>query len=792
MRRVGPGWWCLAAGLAVIVFLWWPVFLGQRTLLGGDILNQFIPWKTGSAPLAHNEAMSDPMSQFLPSLTLLRQDLASGQLPLWNPYSLNGTPLLANGTSAVLSPFTWLALPFQPDHGYSLAMLARFVVAATGMGFFVRQLGARSVSAAFAGVAYASSSFIVVWLGHPQSGVAALMPWAFACVERHLRSRSPRALAGLAVAVALQFFAGNEETSFHMGVFLAVWVVVRALVQPNGRIRRFLSLAGTGVLGAGLAGVQVIPFLAVLQGSTLAEDRVRGGAGLGFLAPSALASWLIPNGHGNPGIDQVTGRLPNFPESTAFIGVGALLLIVPGAILLWRVSRSAGLLLAGGLLFSVLTVYGVITPVVGHLPGFNASNNGRLTALACFCAAALAGCGLELLLRRRPLRLPRRAALAPLALAALGIAGLAICALILKRKGAGVDTLLGSIHGQIGFWAVVCALSLGAGACLFTAGMMGSVGPWVAGGFFTLALAEASLFAAPFQPRTAPSDNPPPSAAVDWLRARSGNDKLAAPGLAMFPNLSVRYGLYDTRGVDVLLNPRLRIFWRAADPQYDDSTLYTELHSPNQRWLAAAGVRWYLSESGNVLPQTRVRYRSALTAVAEVPDSRPFVFGVTSDSVSRVSSAAAAAAAMTQDPLGPVAVEGCCGPAATSVTAPTLQPVTIVRRDQAALKLHVVMPREGVVVVLQSFAPGWSAEVDGRAAPIQAADVLFQAVSVPAGSHDIALRYGSPTAVFGMWVSLVAVVLVGLLCVPAGWPARLLRTIPRRPRRGNKPDRGRG
>lgn len=770
------GWWCLAAGLVFVMVVWWPVLVGRRTLLGGDILYQFIPWADGSPHVPHNPILSDPVSQFVTALSLFRQDLASGQLPLWNPYTLNGTPLLGNGTSAILSPFTWMALPFQPDRGYSLAMLARFIVAGTGMAFFVRQLGARGVSAALAGVAYASSSWMVVWLGHPQSGVAAILPWAFGFAEVYLRNRSPRALAGLAVSVALQLFAGNEETSFHMGVFLALWVALRALSQPDSRFRRLVTLSAAGTLGAALAAVQLLPFLSGLQGSSLAEDRRRSGAGLGSLANSELASWLIPNGHGNPGIDQVIGRPPNYAESTAFIGVGALVLVVPGAWLLWRTARSVSILLTGGLLFAGLTVYGEITGVVGRLPGFDASNNARLTVLACFCGAALAGAGLERVLRS-PVRLPWRATVAPLAPAWACIAGLGACALVLKRNGAAVDHLFGPFHGQIGFWVVVLALSLGSAVLLFAAGMMGSARPWVAGGFLTLALAEALLFAAPFQPRTPPGDNPPKSAAMDWLHARIGNDKFAAPGLAVLPNLSERYGLYDTRGVDVLLNSRLRTFWREADPKYDDSVLYTQLITPGEEWLAAAGVRWYLTAPQASLPKTLMRYRSGPTAIAELPNSRPFAFGVATGSVIEAPNAAAAAAIMAREPLGPVVVEGCCGATSAPTSPPALQPVTVVSRDQGAMTLQVIMPHNGVVVLLQSYASGWSAQVDGNPVSIHPADVLFQAVSVSAGSHSITLRYRPASFVLGTTVSAVSLLIVAFLCAPEAWRARLSESV---------------
>src|SRR6266513_628124 len=120
-------------------------------------------------------------------------------------------PVLAG--EQVLIGFDLLALPFPPPTGLRLAMLATLLAARLGMAIFLRLLGARAPATVLGGVAYATSSFMVVWLGWPHSGVAAIMPWAFAAAEWYLSGGGRRAQAGLAAAVGLQFLAGHSETS---------------------------------------------------------------------------------------------------------------------------------------------------------------------------------------------------------------------------------------------------------------------------------------------------------------------------------------------------------------------------------------------------------------------------------------------------------------------------------------------------------------------------------------------------------------------------------------------------
>ena len=47
----------------------------------------------------------------------------------------------------------------------------------------------------------------------------------------------------------------------------------------------------------------------------------------------------------------------------------------------------------------------------------------------------------------------------------------------------------------------------------------------------------------------------------------------------------------------------------------------------------------------------------------------------------------------------------------------------------------------GMLVLHDTYYPGWVAEIDGRAAPILRADVLFRGVEMPAGRHRVVFRF---------------------------------------------------
>ncbi len=748
----------------VFAVLWRGVLFGHQGLIGGDILTGIPPWNTAVAHPPRNALVSDPVTQFVPWLTAVRDQWLAGRLPLWNPYAFGGAPLLANDQSAVFSPFTLLAMPFAPAHGYSLAMLLKLVVAGTGMGVFLRQLRVGHTSAIVAGVAYAGGSFMVVWLGHPQSAVAAIFPWAFACAELWLRTRRRTALLGLAAAVALQFLAGHAETTLDLGLLLGFYVVVRVLAAPD---RRWIALAGIALAaasGTAIAAVQLVPFIAELRASTLISDRSLTGAALAHLPASEMVSWLIPNAHGNPGIDGLTGAPPNYLESTGFVGVAALLLAGIGVV---HAARARGSVAAGlGIptLLAAGVVYGPLTPIAGHLPLLSSGSSPRMIAVVCFGVAALSGLGFEAVLEMGSVRLRwggRVLAWAPLCLGTVALTGVVVLGLVLAAQGGAVDGLLPSWNGYIGFWVLLAGLSLLGAASYTLAAASGRARTGAAAGLACLVVAEAAIFAGSFQPRVPLVDDPPPSAAMSWIQQHAAGYAVAGEALALIPNLATEYGVRDVRGVDITIDQRVRLFWSHADPGYDDHTYYTQLSRPGAAWLATAGVRYYVSSPRDVPVGASPVLQDPAFTVSQVAGARPFAFSATS--VSTATGPDDAATKLSTAPLGPVIVEN------GDATAPSGNAdVVVTRQAPGAIDLDVSASAPATVVVLQSYTPDWKATVDGVDTTVRPADVLFQSIVVAPGHHVVSLRYRPASVTVGWVTSIAGVVgLVALFAVPA-------------------------
>ncbi|MBL4688010.1 MAG: YfhO family protein [Nannocystaceae bacterium] len=80
------------------------------------------------------------------------------------------------------------------------------------------------------------------------------------------------------------------------------------------------------------------------------------------------------------------------------------------------------------------------------------------------------------------------------------------------------------------------------------------------------------------------------------------------------------------------------------------------------------------------------------------------------------------------------------------------------------LVLRIDAPRPGMLVVLEGYAPGWEATVDGDPTALVRANVIFRAVPVEAGVHQVVLSY-HPRGVVPLWwlwaMTCIALVLAG-------------------------------
>src|SRR5579859_1076729 len=128
---------------------------------------------------------NDLLYQFAPFRMYLKQQLAQGHFPLWNPYLYGGQPFFANPNSMMCYPLTYLTLIFPIPYDMSVFLFIHMLLAAAGMHFWLRSLRLSQAACRIGALLFASSGVFWWEIIHLQIVAAyALLPWLLGFIEK--------------------------------------------------------------------------------------------------------------------------------------------------------------------------------------------------------------------------------------------------------------------------------------------------------------------------------------------------------------------------------------------------------------------------------------------------------------------------------------------------------------------------------------------------------------------------------------------------------------------------------
>lgn len=371
-----------------------PYFLrGLVTYSSTYQVNHFAPWDAYSkfAGPVKNGAMPDVTSQIYPWKHLVIELWRNGAVPLWNPYSFSGTPLLANYQSAVFSPFNLLFFLFSFINAWSILVLLQPLLAGFFTYLFVRSLKRSKTASLISGLSFMFCGFITVWMDYATLGYAILfLPLALFAVEQYHIKRQTRFLFLLSLSIPLSFFSGHFQISIYFFLGVTGYILFKLLITKD--IREFLVLCLFTIFGLMVSMIQVLPsiefYLQSLRSGAFRKDEVIPW----FYLPTLIA----PDFFGSP----VTGNdwFGHYAEWNAYVGVIPLILAFYGILSKRNVRTFFFFILAT---ISILLAFN--TPVLGlmvasHMPVLSTSAASRIIVIFSFAFAVLASFGLDYLI----------------------------------------------------------------------------------------------------------------------------------------------------------------------------------------------------------------------------------------------------------------------------------------------------------------------------------------------------------------------------------------------------------
>jgi hypothetical protein len=785
----------LYALVALVLFS--PALIPGRTLSNSDQLRLQYPWKGTEPPLPARVSVppaesDDATTQFLPFL--IHASAHPFDPPLWNPHISNGRPFLANAQSAVFSPFSLPAYVVSPPDALGWIAALKLWVAAMGMFLLAGSLSIRTAGALLAGLVYGFSFWMVSWVAYPHTSVWAWIPWLLLLTERLMRRPDLVNAGGLAAVTGLVFVSGHPEESFR-ALFLAVAFFMLRAVQGRGEsLRRQLPAFGGGLAGGFLlAAAIVLPVGELILHSADMHQR-RGAAVDAHLSTKWLLAVLMPDFWGR----STDTPIEPFQFSRAFY-VGALPLVLAAIALLLRRNSTRIAVAAFGLI-SLAVVVGLppFLQIVSRLPVFSSGHNNRLAVYWVLCAALLAGWGLDDL-TDRALPAARRALVAvgavlvavPTVTVAAGVGSVGHAAGALKVAAGVADppwplaghpeavdiTRLASLY----VWLAAC----GAALVLVALRLRGSLRA-VAFAALAIGLVAADLLRAGlgFNPAVDRDYvNPPATPAIRALQ-RDPTGRYVSQSLLDTPAnvIPMRFGLHDARGYDVPIVERYDRLWRTQiEPECPTQTApllgpyCLRLFLPTVTATALDGLRT-LGVSAILqpppaprveLPGVRLAYDGPDGRIYRIPGvARAFVAGA-----QEVAPDAERAFSLVTRPgfaeRGVAVVERRV-PGLPAVGASARAPrgsARLVTDDAERVVLRATAERPGLVVLTDTWFPGWKAKVDGREVPVERVNYTLRGVAVGAGIHSVEFTYEPLSWRIGWITSTLA--LAGLAAVLA-------------------------
>lgn len=748
----------------------------------------------GAVLVLYGRFLARPADFFIGDLVSLFQPLrhqyaaavSGGELPLWSSAIFAGTPIFADPQAATFYPGTAMHLALGYPLAELLAFLLHLVLGGWGMVWLCRKLGLGWAPAALAGLSYCCSGYFVTHLVHPNFiHTAAWIPWALGGLRRVVDTGQARWVALGAVTVGLSLLAGGLQLAYYglgAALVLAVaWAAAESSLSPKQRLVRCGLAAGALGLGLALAAIQLIP-TAEFSAQSVRADGVTLELARSYRLPArGVLQLFVPYMYGLPGKTPYVGG-QSFYEAFGYLGVAA----VPLALTALGRLRVERLALAGLVLLAVWAAAGPEAPVDLHrglyavLPGFDRFRaHGRLLYLAVLGLSILAAYGLHDLLHGGAAVQKRAARLwLGFTLLALGVAG------TVWLGASGQPGLIPPAAARLARTSAVVASGVLLGCwAAWTLGRRAGLGAgWLAAGVIAIHLLDLLATG-----RTLVAHRHPP-AGVDTRRrahrlpaavqasartgAGEGHRVLFAPDTYyMLQNLGMVQGFDNLRAYGPMMLRQTYDLLHHADrgrfapwkklPVDQNLIRVGRYRSPVLRMLGVRHVLRHDRPRAGPRIMVPLRYRAR-----ELPRALPRAWVVHRTEL--LGSARQREARLRSFDPGRVAlVEH------MAAELPAAQPrdggdadhtparVTARSGGGARMVLAVDAPRAGLLVIAESWYPGWKARVNGREAMVHRVNHGLMGVKVGTGKQHVALVFAPSSLTWGTALSLAA--LLGIL-----------------------------
>ena len=667
--------------------------------------------------------------------------MRGGELPLWLPHIYCGMPLLAG---ALVTPFYPVDLALMLTRAplnmvFNWELLIHLLAAQVFSYLLFRRMLGNRVAAVFGAIWF----WNVFFLNSIDTGDALniramlLVPVVFYFVEAGMSDDwRPHDFLFGALALSMQVLCGGLQNTFYTMAAAGAYAAFRLFCRGrNGEDigRPALGFVAMIVVGLAISSVQLLP---AWEYSRLS---VRSTQAQWFkywaIKPYQLIGYLVPMFEGRGREHGYFGLAPIVLAACSF--------------LLWK-SRRKYFFLALGATAIIYSFGGntTISSLIGNLPlvrGFRGPFRGAIffnLSMFILAAGTLKG-----LIERDETEGADRRRIALSAVAILLAAGFVATALA-ARKYTGFDATVVTSS------AVFLTLSILAVAAAVTLRKFTTPAAIILVG---LLIADLALNYGSFYSPTPISETFARDWTIDFLERERGDDDF-------------RIAAYDTAHTNYF---GLFGFESANGHHAFPTTRYASFLPllKNPKVASLAGVKYYIvySKDSSGMPHNPPVERTDQVSFTELPiEPLPRAFLVHRFEVVPEKGALNAMRGYGFDPDKEVILERAPAGITLPAEGAAQGSAAVVSHSANEVVIQTECEADSILVLTETFYPGWIAEVDGERADILRANYVFRALPLSAGKHEVSFRFRPRSFIVGAAVSCF-----GVICW-LGWAAMLV------------------
>lgn len=748
--------------LVVGVFFFPVILRGLLPVPTDSLVGLYHPWrdlyaKTNPQGVPFkNFLTTDPVRQQIPWRKLAVDQLKQGKLPKWNPYTFSGTPLLANIQAAVFYPLNILFFIFAFPVAWTTLIVLEPLLSGIFLYLYLRHLRLNPWASLMGAIAWSFSGFNISWMTWgTMVHVALWLPIILLAVDKlfEKREKQPQRflwpwLGIFVLALVFQFFAGHIQISFYV-MLLTIFYLSWRLWQNLGRdkqattiFKRFYWLIAGLLFVLLVTSVQWIPLMKLMAESSRIEEInwLKNGW---FLPLPNLVQFIMPDFFGNPTTLNYWGEW-NYGEFIGYVGIIPLIFSFFG--LLEKENKEKSF---WGWLLLVSFIFILANPIsrlifIFRVPVISALQPTRLMVIIDFSLAVLAAIGFNSLIKDTRKNI-------------WGIIGIIFLAFLAAWVVVLVRTKL-PINDMLRQNLLVSKRNLILPTIIFVFAsiLIGSSYLWKLNKLFKAAVIlililitvfDLLRFGRKYIPFTPQNYFFPNTSTITFLKKQNGAFRIASMDKRIFPpNTLSYYGLESVEGYDPLYSRRYEEFVAALErgtadikPPFGFNRIIT-LENIDSPLLPFLNVRYILSLSEIQRPFLKLVFREGQTYTYEYLLGYPRFYLVEESIVETDDRKTLAMlfnkqydwrkTAVVNEPLSLI-----------NIPLSTNESVNLTAYEDSSIRLLTQTNLPRLLVIINSFDPGWRAQIDGRVTKVYRTNFAFQGVIIPAGRHAISLDY---------------------------------------------------